>query len=63
MRRYGFIVAVALLTVAIQIAMEMQASAAQRVRGVGFRHRVCEIWEIFGGERHCVKWGWVGGHR
>jgi hypothetical protein len=19
-------------------------------------HRVCVAWEVFGGERHCVKW-------
>jgi hypothetical protein len=20
------------------------------------RHRVCVAWEVFGGERHCVRW-------
>ncbi len=20
------------------------------------RHRVCAAWEVFGGERHCVRW-------
>ncbi len=21
-------------------------------------HRVCVVWEIFGGERHCARWRW-----
>jgi hypothetical protein len=20
------------------------------------RHRVCAAWEVFGGERHCLRW-------
>jgi hypothetical protein len=23
------------------------------------RHRVCAAWEVFGGERHCVRWRYV----
>ena len=23
------------------------------------RRHVCERWEIFGGDRHCVSWRWI----
>ncbi len=23
------------------------------------RHRVCAVWEIFGGDRHCARWRYV----
>lgn len=26
------------------------------IRGIIIRHRVCRAWEVFGAEKHCVKW-------